>query len=140
MAWPQVSSPDVVDVIPQRHPVGGWTDTTIPTAQQVDGHIVGVANEVQLFIGAVPTAGAQEQLAADTIAVGIAAEIERAVYPEQSAKPGSTYEQLRERYAELKAQLYLAVNGTTPPTEDQPVTVPPSGTFPEAWGIEDMGF
>lgn len=77
---------DVAGVIPQRTGddtgaiSGSFSTTTVPTADQVDGIIAGMAGEVIAEVGAVPTA--REDLYRRVVALGSAAQVDQSFYPD----------------------------------------------------------
>lgn len=77
-----------------------------------------------------------EGMATYLVALAAAAEVERALYPEQAIQPGSQYELLRQRFIDRWNELYICVHGVPDPSTvpGAPAVFPPPpprGVFPE---------
>lgn len=120
-AWrPTVA--EVASVIPHRtgdidgEAQGTFTATTVPTAVQVESVIRQIQSEVATRIGDMPTpltvaptgGTVGESPAGRVVAVGAAAEIERAFYPDEQLGPNSPASLLAARYNELLTALIAA--------------------------------
>lgn len=91
--------------------------------------VAGIAAEVVAITGPEPTDAEYRALAVQTIAVGAAAQLEFALFPEQQLGDGARGQQLQARYEALLARLGASPHaaGDTPGT-----AVPaPQGSFPD---------
>ena len=148
MAWTP-SADDVHAVIPQRG-APGFTEASVPTADQVVAIGTNTQAELQAYIGQDVALDAEdEQLGRFAASTGAAARVERGLFPEQSQRDDSTYAQLWADYRQLAAQLYYAVHGEWPthlideiPDEDEIVGAGPlpAGHFPEHDWIGHRGW
>ncbi|MDI6911477.1 hypothetical protein [Nocardioides sp.] len=93
-----------------------------------ESEVKGITTEVVAVTGAEPPAGAYRDLAVRTIEIGVAAQIEYALFPEQQLGDGSRGAILQARYERLLAQL----GASSSAGGDVPTTPVPQGDFPPA--------
>lgn len=70
----------------------------------------GVGIEVQQLCGGVPPEGDLRELAVWAVVLGVAAQVETALFPEQSLGDGGRAQVLQGRYLGVRAQLAAAIN------------------------------
>lgn len=99
----------------------------------LEAEIKGITTEVVAVTGAEPPEGPYRDLAVRAIEVGVAAQIEYALFPEQQLGDGSRGAMLTARYEALLARLGASADAAgTLPTIGRPV-----GSFPVARAYPD---
>lgn len=131
-AW-EPSPEEVHAVIPQRAKSRPFSADTAPTVDQVELLIANTVTDIKTYVGVdEPIPVEHHPLARLATVYGTAAEIERALFPEQARREGSTYEVLTELYIDYRDRLASVVGDLLGIAGDE-TSGPfgkPSGHFP----------
>jgi hypothetical protein len=109
-AW-EPTPADVKAHIAQRLNGAAFSATTRPTFAEVEGLIDDIVAEILVAIDAPIVEEAHQNLAKAAAEVGTAATVERILFPEQSNRDGSAYDELRSEFLRLLGQLKFGVTG-----------------------------